>query len=207
MLPAQLIGQAASLSLLAGWRLYATVLAAGLAMRFGWIDAPAHTGLGVLASYPVLGVAAVGTLAEFLADKIAWVDSIWDSVHTIIRPLGGALIAAAIIDPNDPATQIATLLLGGSAALLTHTAKASTRALINTSPEPFSNIAVSAVEDTATTGLLVLVLAHPWLGGGIALALVFTAALIIRAAWRGLHRVRLWWRRTRADVRARVGGR
>jgi hypothetical protein len=207
MLPAQLIGQAASLSLLAGWRLYATVLAAGLAMRFGWIDAPAHTGLGVLASYPVLGVAAVGTLAEFLADKIAWVDSIWDSVHTIIRPLGGALIAAAVIDPNDPATQIATLLLGGSAALLTHTAKASTRALINTSPEPFSNIAVSAVEDTATTGLLVLVLAHPWLGGGIALALVFTAALIIRAAWRGLHRVRLWWRRTRADVRARVGGR
>ena len=207
MLPVQLIGLASSLSLLAGWRLYATVLAAGLAMRFGWIDPPAHTGLGVLASYPVLGVAAAGTLAEFLADKIAWVDSIWDSVHTILRPLGGALVAAAVIDPNDPATQIATLLLGGSAALLTHTAKASTRALVNTSPEPFSNIAVSAVEDTATTGLLALVLAHPLLGGGIALALIIAAALIIRAAWRALHRVKLWWRRTRTRIAGPVGGR
>lgn len=207
MLPVQLIGQAASLSLLAGWRLYATVLAAGLAMRFGWIDAPAHTGLAVLASYPVLGVAAAGTLAEFFADKIAWVDSAWDSVHTVIRPIGGALVAAAVIDPHDPATQVATLLLGGSAALLTHTAKASTRALVNTSPEPFSNMAVSAVEDTATTGLLALVLAHPLLGGGIAALLVMAAALIIRAAWRALHKVRLWWRRTRADIGARVGGR
>ena len=204
---AQLLGLASSLSLLAGWRLYATVLAAGLAMRLGWIDAPAHTGLVVLASYPVLGVAAAGTLAEFFADKIAWVDSVWDSVHTIIRPLGGALVAAAIIDPTDQATQVATLLLGGSAALLTHTAKASTRALVNTSPEPFSNIAVSAVEDTATTGLLALVLAHPLLGGGIALALVIAAALIIRAAWRALHKVKLWWRRTRGQFGTRIGGR
>ncbi len=207
MIPAQLIGLAASLSLLAGWRLYLTVLAAGLAMRFGWINAPAHTGLGVIASYPVLGVAAAGTLAEFFADKIAWVDSVWDTVHTLIRPLGGALVASAIIDPNDPATQITTLLLGGSAALLTHTAKASTRALVNTSPEPFSNIAVSAAEDGATTGLLALVLAHPWLGGGIAALLMIAAALIIRAAWRALHRVRLWWRRTRTRIVSQSGGR
>ncbi len=200
MQPVQLIGLAASLSLLAGWRLYLTVLAAGLAMRFGWIDAPAHTGLGVLASYPVLGIAAVGAAAEFFADKIAWVDSAWDAVHTIIRPLGGALVAAAVIDPNDQATQIATLLLGGGAALFAHTAKASTRALVNTSPEPFSNIAVSAIEDTASTGLLALVLAHPWLGGGIAIALVIAAALVIRASWRALHRVRLWWRRTRSQL-------
>ncbi len=207
MLPTQLIGLAASLSLLAGWRSYATVLAAGLAMRFGWIDPPAHTGLGVIASYWVLGAAATGTLAEFFADKIAWVDSVWDAVHTFIRPLGGALVAAAVIDPNDPTAQVLTLLLGGGAALLTHTAKASTRALVNTSPEPFSNIAVSAGEDVATTGLLTLALAHPALAGGVALIVLVSAALILRASIRALHGIRLWWRRTRAHIAVNIGGR
>ena len=207
MTPTSLIGLAASLSLLAGWRLYATVLAAGLAMRFGWIDAPAHTGLGILASYPVLGAAAVGTLAEFFADKIAWVDSVWDAVHTFIRPLGGALVAAAVIDPNDPTAQVLTLLLGGGAALLTHTAKASTRAVVNASPEPFSNIALSAGEDVATTGMLGLALAHPAWAGAVAVVVLISAGLILRASIRALHGIRLWWRRTRADIAGNIGGR
>ena len=206
MTPVSLIGLAASLSLLAGWRLYATVLAAGLAMRFGWIDPPAHTGLGVIASYWVLGAAAVGTLAEFFADKIAWVDSAWDAVHTFIRPLGGALVAAAVVDPSNPTMQVLTLLLGGGAALFTHTAKASTRALVNASPEPFSNIALSTGEDVATSGLLALALAHPALAGGVALIVLVSAALILRASIRALHGVRLWWRRRRADI-ANLGGR
>ena len=198
-----LLGLAASLSLLAGWRLYATVLAAGLAMRFGWIDPPAHTGLGVIASTWVLSAAALGAAAEFFADKIAWVDSAWDAVHTVIRPLGGALVAAAVVDPNDPALEALTLLLGGGAALFTHSAKAGTRALVNASPEPFSNIAVSAGEDVTTGGLLALALAHPAWAGGIAVAVALAAALLIRASWRALRRVRLWWRRARPGATSR----
>src|SRR3546814_1460746 len=119
---------AGSLSLLAGWRLYLTILATGVAMRFGWLPLPEHlAALQILANPWVLGVAAVGTLAEFLADKIAWVDSIWDTVHSVVRPLGGALLALALVDSSDPAWQVIAFLLGGGGALLSHGAKATTR--------------------------------------------------------------------------------
>src|SRR3546814_3318691 len=96
-----------------------TILATGVAMRFGWLPLPEHlAALQILANPWVLGVAAVGTLAEFLADKIAWVDSIWDAVHSIVRPLGGALLALALVDSSDPAWQVIAFLLGGGGALL-----------------------------------------------------------------------------------------
>ena len=121
----EILGVAGSLSLLAGWRLYLTILATGVAMRFGWLPLPEHlAALQILADPWVLGVAAVGTLAEFLADKIAWVDSIWDTVHSIVRPLGGALLALALVDSADPAWQVVAFLLGGGGALLSHGAKA-----------------------------------------------------------------------------------
>ena len=106
---AEILGVAGSISLLSGWRLYLTILATGVAMHFGWLPLPEHLqALQILANPWVMGVAAVGTLAEFLADKIAWVDSIWDSVHSIVRPLGGALLALALIDSADPAWQVIT---------------------------------------------------------------------------------------------------
>jgi Domain of unknown function (DUF4126) len=158
----ELLGVASSISLLAGWRIYLCVFGVGLAMHFGWLDLPANLhALDVLASPWVIGAAALGLVAEFLADKIMWFDTMWDAVHTAVRPVGGALLALAIVDPADPKWQAVALLLGGSAALATHTAKAGTRAIVNASPEPVSNIIVSTGEDVATTGLLALSLANP----------------------------------------------
>lgn len=174
---AELLGVASSISLLAGWRIYLCVFAVGWAMRLGWLDLPDKVAaLDVLANPWVLGAAGVGMVAEFLADKIAWFDSFWDAVHTAIRPVGGALLALAIVDPSDPKWQAVALLLGGSAALAAHGAKAGTRALVNTSPEPVSNIIVSTGEDVATGGLLALVLAVP--GAAIAVALALGAACL-----------------------------
>lgn len=177
---AELIGLAASISLLSGWRLYLCTFATGLAMRYGWIDLPQHlSALDALANPWVIGISAIGLVAEFFADKIAWLDSVWDAVHTLVRPVGGALLAMAIVDAQDPSWQVASFLLGGGAALLSHGAKAGTRAVVNASPEPFSNIAVSAGEDVMTGGLLWLVLANPLAAGAIAvvLAVVSIAAL------------------------------
>ncbi len=172
----ELMGVAGSVSLLAGWRMYLCVFATGLAMRLGWIDLPQHLDtLAVLANPWVLGASAVGLVAEFFADKIAWLDSIWDAVHTAIRPIGGALLALAIVDASDPTWQVISLLLGGGAALASHGAKAGTRAVVNASPEPFSNVAVSTGEDVVSGGLLFLVLSNPELSIVVAIALLAAA--------------------------------
>lgn len=186
----EIVGLAASLSLLAGWRLYLTLFVVGVAMRFNWIPLPEHlASLQVLSNPWVLGVAAVGLTAEFLADKVAWVDTAWDTVHTLVRPLGGALLSLAIVDAQDPAWQIVSFLLGGGAALLTHGAKATTRAVVNASPEPFTNVAVSASEDVATTGLLALVIAFPAVAGIVALVIVGAAIAVIVLVRRLLKRL------------------
>jgi len=177
--PIQMLGLAGSVSLLSGWRVYLCVLVTGLAFRFGWIEPPHNLPvLGALANPWVIGIAGLGLIAEFLVDKVAWVDTLWDAVHTAIRPVGGALLALAIVDANDPAWQAITLLLGGSGALLGHGAKAGTRALVNVSPEPFSNIAVSSGEDVATGGLLALAFASP-LGALIVLAVAGIGSIAI----------------------------
>ena len=189
----ELIGLAASFSLLAGWRLYACVAIAGLAMRLGLIDPPSNIpSLEVLANPWVIGVAGVGALAELLADKVMWLDSLWDGEHTFIRPFGGALLALAIVDASDPAWQVVVLLLGGGAALLGHGAKSGTRALVNTSPEPFSNIAVSTIEDVVTFGTLWLALTHPVAALIAAAALLALCFAVVVATWRLLARVKRW---------------
>ena len=179
----EILGIAASMSLLAGWRLYLGVLATGIAMRSGAVPLPEHLeALRVLANPWVMGVAGVAALSEFVADKVAWFDSLWDTVHTVIRPLGGALVTLAIVDPGDPAAQVVAFLLGGGGALLAHGGKAGARAVVNTSPEPVSNIAVSSVEDIATVGLLYLAYEYPYAAAGIALAmLALTIALLLLA--------------------------
>lgn len=192
----QLIGVAASLSLLAGWRLYACIVAAGLAMRFGLLQLPQQVhALDVLANPWVIGVAAVGAVAELFADKVMWLDSLWDGVHTLIRPLGGALLAMAVVDPADPTWQVVVFLLGGGAALLSHGAKAGARAAVNTSPEPVSNIVASTAEDVLSAGGLWLALAHP--ATAIAIAAMLLAAVLALAAlsWRLLGRLRRWFAR------------
>jgi hypothetical protein len=184
----ELIALAASTSLLAGWRLYLVTLVTGLAMRFGWIDPPDHLhALDALASWWVIGAAGIGTLAEFFADKIAWVDSAWDTIHSVIRPLGGALLSLAIVDAADPGWQAASFLLGGGAALLAHAGKAGARTLVNASPEPFSNIAVSTAEDVATGGLLALAIANPIAAALIAAILVLLSLWLVIAARRALR--------------------
>lgn len=187
----EILGVAASVSLLAGWRLYLCVFAVGLAMRTGWIALPDHLHqLDVLANPWVIGIAGIGALAEFLADKVMWIDTVWDAVHTLVRPVGGALLALAIVDPHDPAWQVVALLLGGGASLLAHSAKAGTRAVVNASPEPFSNMLVSTGEDVATGGLLVLTLAHPLAAGAIALVLAAGAIAVLLMLRRLLARLR-----------------
>lgn len=197
---AEILGVAGSISLLSGWRLYLTILATGVAMHFGWLPLPEHLqALQILANPWVMGVAAVGTLAEFLADKIAWVDSIWDSVHSIVRPLGGALLTLALVDSADPAWQVIAFILGGGGALISHSAKATTRAVVNISPEPYSNAAVSTGEDVATTGLLALVIAFPAVAMVIALLLLIAAVLVIIALRKLLRSVRGGLKRALGD--------
>ena len=145
--------------------------------------------LDILANNWVLAAAGVGTFAEFFADKIAWVDSAWDAVHSFIRPVGGALLSAAVIDAGDPTWQVASFLLGGGAALIAHAGKAGARTLVNASPEPFSNVIVSTAEDVATGGLLALAIAYPIAAALIAACLVALSLWLVFAARRALRRL------------------
>lgn len=172
-----LLGSTMGLGLVAGLNLYATVLTVGLGIRFGLITLnPELSGLAVLSNPYVLIAAGILFVVEFLADKIQWVDSIWDTVHTFIRPLGAALVGASAIGTvNAEAAVIAALCAGVS--LSAHSAKAGTRLLANHSPEPFSNVGLSLVEDVlAVTGSW-LALKYP------AVMLVLVAAFLIAFVW------------------------
>ena len=194
----EIIGIAGSVSLLAGWRLYLSIFATGLAMRLGAIPLPEHLAvLDVLTNPWVMGVAALAALMELLADKVMWLDSAWDTVHTLVRPVGGALLALAIVDPSDPAVQVVAFILGG-AALASHGAKAGGRAVVNTSPEPVSNVAVSTIEDVATAGLLWAAYEYPYVAGGIALALLALTVWLLLLARRVVKSI-FGTRRARAE--------
>src|SRR2546430_3842233 len=157
-----LLSVALGLACLAGLNLYLTVFATGLAIHFHWIVlAPQYQSLAILGQPIVIGISGVLFFLEFFADKIPWIDSVWDAVHTIIRPIGGALLAIQVLGHSSPALDVVIVLLAGTTALATHTAKATTRLLSNTSPEPFSNIALSVGEDAAVIGGLALFHYHP----------------------------------------------
>ncbi|AKQ43038.2 putative membrane protein [Aurantiacibacter atlanticus] len=186
----EILGLAASASLLAGWRLYIVILGTGLAMRSGFLPLPEHLeALQVLANPWVLGIAGLGALAEFFADKVPWLDTIWDTVHTAVRPVGGAMLALAIVDPGDPAMQVIAFIAGGGGALLAHGGKAGTRTVINASPEPVSNIAMSTAEDVATLGLMWFVYEYPWASAGVAAVLLALAIGMVLAVRRVLRRI------------------
>lgn len=186
----ELLGLAGSLSLLSGWRFYLTIFATGLAMHFDIVPLPENLAmLDILANPWILGISAIGVVAEFFADKIAWLDSIWDGLHTLIRPVGGALLALAVVDSADPAWQVIVFLLGGGAALASHATKSTARAAVNTSPEPVSNVIVSTAEDVATGGLLMLAFANPVAALVIALALLTLAIWGLWAGYRAFRRL------------------
>lgn len=190
MTAVELIALASTVSLLAGWRLYLVTLAVGLAMKLGWIALPQQLhALDVLANNWIIGIAAFGAVAEFFADKVPWIDSAWDAIHSVVRPVVGALLSMAVIDGADPAWQVGSFLLGGGAALLAHAGKAGARAMINASPEPFSNVIVSTGEDVATAGLLGLAIANPIAAALIALILVILSLWLVLAARRLLKRL------------------
>lgn len=185
----EILGIAGSVALLSGWRLYLVVFATGVAMRYGLVPLPEHlAGLQVLANPWVMGAAALAAVCEFFADKVMWFDSLWDMIHSLVRPVGGALLALAVIDPSDPATQALVFILGGGASLLAHGGKAGARAVINASPEPVSNVAASTVEDVTTVGLLYVAYEYPAAAGAIALVLLALTVWLLLAAKRALKR-------------------
>ena len=184
------LGHALGFSLAAGVNLYATVAILGLASRFGWVDLPER--FAVFDSDVVIAVALVLYVVEFVADKIPWVDSAWDALHTLIRPVGGAFVAVASLGEATPMTASLMALLGGAVAAGAHLTKAGTRAAVNTSPEPVSNWALSLGEDVFVVGLGILTLSYPAAALGVAGILVLLILLFLgsisRAAWRRLAR-------------------
>ena len=180
------LGRTLGFSFAAGINLYATVAILGLAQRYGWVTLPEQ--FRVFDNNIVIGVAIVLYAVEFVADKIPWVDSIWDAVHTVIRPVGGALIAVAALGDATPAVKGLIALLGGTVAAGSHFTKAGTRAAANTSPEPFSNWILSLTEDAFVIGLSALALKYPVAAAIVvivALSLIATfAAWIVRAVRR-----------------------
>lgn len=173
------------LAWLAGIRVYLTVFGVGLAGFFGWLDLP--QALQVTESPWVLGVSGVLATAEFFADKIPGVDSLWDLLHTLLRIPAGAFLAAAAISP-DGQLGGGMLAAGAGTALLSHFLKSGTRAVINTSPEPVSNWSASLGEDAAVVGGLALVFAYPWLALALAATISLVMALLLWWVWRTLFR-------------------
>jgi len=173
---------------LAGLNLYLTVFVTGLAIRLQWVLlAPEYQNLEVLGHPAVLVAAGIFFLLEFFSDKIPWIDSLWDTLHTLVRPAGGAFLAISTLGDTTPAFDVIIALLAGSATLASHGFKASTRLAVNASPEPVSNVAVSVAEDVVVLGGLGLMTLSPKLVG--VLALVFLA-LVVFFAPRLLRRIR-----------------
>ena len=153
------LGRSLGFSLAAGLNLYATVAILGLAARYGWVQLPPQ--FQVFNHDVVIGAAIVMYLVEFLADKIPYFDSLWDGIHTVIRPVGGALIAVSTLGDASSAVQGLVALLGGTVAAGSHLSKTSTRAVANVSPEPFTNWTLSLGEDVFVVGLGYLALKYP----------------------------------------------
>lgn len=181
------IALASGLSWASGIRLYATVFIVGLLGTLGYVPLPA--GLGILTHPVVIGVAGVLCVVEFLADKFPYIDSLWDSVHTFIRIPAGALLAVGAINSADPMIAALVALLGGSLAGATHFTKAGSRALINTSPEPASNIAASFGEDGLWLTGGWLALTHPTVFIGCLIGFIIVMIWFIPKLWRGIKLV------------------
>ena len=192
-----LLGTALGLGALAGINLYLTVFVTGLAIQQGWITlAPQYGQLAILSDPAIVAIAGVLYFLEFFADKVPWVDSLWDSVHTIVRPIGGAMLGLRAIGSTNPAFDVVIALLAGGVALTTHSLKAGTRLVANTSPEPFSNIGLSLAEDAAVLGGLALIYSNPTIALGVIVAGLVAAAYFGPKLFRSIS-TKIWlvWRK------------
>ena len=195
------LGSLAGLSFVSGLRLYSTVLIAGLGIRFGYLPVPPHLGqLELLSHTPILIIAGICFAFEFVADKVPWVDTAWDAIHTFIRPIGAAILAAAAIGAANPLVTLGTFLLCGGIALSSHAAKAGTRIVANHSPEPFSNIALSLGEDGLVAAGVWLAFKHPLV------SLLLVAVAVALTLWLIPRLIRLF-RREAIGVRDFLSGR
>ena len=183
----QLLALAAALGWVSGFRLYAAVFLTGIAGYLGWIQLP--QGLQVLQHPAVLVASGAMLLAEFFADKIPYVDSVWDAIHTVIRIPAGAALAAGAIGADSQAMAWIAALLGGSLAATSHATKMTTRAAVNTSPEPFSNMAVSLMEDGLVVFMLWLSATHPVIFGVVLVVSVVLAVILLVVLIRFLRTV------------------
>src|SRR3954466_9544369 len=185
------LGRVVPFAFASGINLYATIAVVGLCSRFHLITLPDQ--FRAFDDPLIIGAAIAMYLIEFVADKIPWVDSVWDAVHTVIRPVGGALVAVSALGDASPAMQAVAALFGGSVAMTSHLTKAGTRAAANTSPEPFSNWILSFGEDVLAVGITYGALSHPMIALTVALVLLVviaaSASIIIRAVRR---RTRDW---------------
>jgi len=171
------LGRTMGFSFAAGINLYATVAILGLASRYGWVALPPQ--YQVFDNNWIIGGALALYVIEFVADKIPWVDSAWDAIHTVIRPVGGALIAVATLGEQSTTMQTLVALFGGALAASTHFSKAGTRVLANASPEPFTNWILSIGEDAFVVGLGVLALKYP---AAAAIVVIVCVAVIVSFA-------------------------
>ena len=189
------LGRTLGFSFAAGINLYATVAILGLASRYQWIALPEH--YRVFDNDWIIGTALVLYVVEFVADKIPWFDSVWDAVHTAIRPIGGAVIAVTTLGDASPTTEALVGLLGGTLAAGSHFSKAGTRAIVNTSPEPFSNWILSLGEDAFVVSLGLLALKYP---EAAAIVVIISVILILIFAAVMYRAIKRWWRSRTATV-------
>ena len=182
---AQLVALAGALGWASGIRLYLVVLLTGLAGFMGWVNLP--QGLNLLANPVVLGASGFMVFVEFFADKIPGLDSLWDVVHSVIRIPAGAALAASVFSADSSAMALVAALLGGTLAATSFTAKATTRAAINTSPEPFTNVGASLLEDGLVPLGLWAAVAHPFIFVAVLAVVLVLSIWLIRVCWRFLR--------------------
>ena len=175
-----------SLAFASGLNLYATVAVLGLSSHYGLVRLPEQ--FRAFDHPLVIGVAVVMFVVELVADKIPWFDTLWDTVHTAIRPIGGAVVAVMTLGDASPAAQTVAALIGGSIAMTTHLTKAGTRAAANTSPEPFSNWTLSVGEDIVAVAITYVTTQHPLVALAIVLVLLGAIAAFASVLVRALRR-------------------
>jgi len=194
----QTLAQIVALAFASGLNVYATVAVLGLVEHYHLVSLPEQ--FRAFDHPVVIGIALAMYLVEFVADKIPWFDSVWDAIHTVVRPVGGALIAVNAMGASTPTSTALAALLGGTVAMTTHVTKASTRAAVNVSPEPFSNWFLSLSEDVIAIAVSFVALQHPIVASAVAIALLAT---IISTAWLIVR----WARRRAGKEREPLGER
>jgi Domain of unknown function (DUF4126) len=199
----QTLAVALGLAALSGYSLYLTVFLTGLAVHFDWIHlAPQYASLHVLADPAIIIVSGILFVIEFFVDKIPWLDSLWDAIHTFIRPVGGALIAIQTLGHPGPVFNVIVGLVAGAVTFTSHSVKTGTRLIVNQSPEPFSNVAVSLGENVLVGAMFALLWSHPLIALGILLVFFSVAFYFLPRIWRTI-RIRIWFIRQKMKQPAR----